>query len=384
MKNKVISYRVSRSRFRGNSPAWRWQGAYLGSRFTLHGLLFTCTAIFACGCNEPLKPTIGRPTAGRPDTISVDTLVPEATRIVREGLADENPLIRANAIEVVAVTKQIRLMPKVQRLLKDEFVPVRFVAALAVGDLEYSLAASNVAQLLNDENENIRIAAAYALSRLGSPDSFKLFRNAIASNDQTVRANAALLLGKSGDKSDLTRQALWWTLSREDSTDKVIFQTAEALAMLGDERIIPRVWPMLISKYADVRVIGIRAMAALGTVEARDALITMLDDDILEVRLAAAEQLGMLKDTIGEPEVLDVFRKNLTARLDKKGLERVNVRTALAIGRIGTPRLIKYLPRFLKDESKSVRLAAAMAVFQSITHEKGKNIGRKAKISNGA
>jgi len=335
-------------------------------------------AIFAFGCNKPPQM---QTTVPRPGTVFVDTLIPEATRIVREGLADENPLIRVNAIEAVAVTRQIRLMPKVQRLLKDEFVPVRFVAALAVGDLEYTLAESSVAQLLKDENENVRIAAAYARARLGSPDSLKLFRNAIASNDQTVRANAALLLGKSGDKSTLTRQALWWTLGREDSTDKVVFQTAEAIAMLGDERIIPRVWPMLISKYADVRVIGIRAMGALGTREAKVALITMLDDDILEVRLAAAEQLGMLKDTIGEPEVLDVFTKNLTAGLDKNALERVNVRTALAIGRIGTSRLIKYLPRFLKDESKSVRIAAAMAVFQCINNEGGQEYRTKTKDS---
>ncbi|MHC4604939.1 MAG: HEAT repeat domain-containing protein [Planctomycetota bacterium] len=319
-------------------------------------------AIFASGCNKPLQTTIPRP-----HTVPAGNLIPGATRIIQEALADENPLIRVNAIEAVAVTKQIKLMPKVRRLLKDEFVPVRFVAILAVGDLEYHLAESPIRKLLNDENENIRIAAAYALTKLGSADSLKLFRNAIVSNDQTVRANAALLLGKSGDKSDLTRQALWWTLGRKDSTDKVIFQTVEAIAMLGDERIIPKVWPMLISKFADVRVIGIRAMGALGTPEAKDALITMLDDDILEVRLAAAEQLGMLKDTIGEPEVLDVFKKNLTAGLDKKGLERVNVRTALAIGQIGTPRLIKFLPRFLKDESKSVRIAAAMAVFQCIT-----------------
>ena len=334
-------------------------------------------AIFAFGCNKSPKM---QTTVPRPGAVSVDTLIPEATRIVREGLADENPLIRANAIEAVAVTRQIRLMPKVRRLLKDEFVPVRFVAVLAVGDLEYSLAESSVRQLLKDENENVRIAAAYALSKLGSADSLKFFRNAITSNDQTVRANAALLLGKSGDKSDLTRQALWWTLGRPDSSDKVIFQTAEAIAMLGDERIIPRVRPMLISKFADVKVIGIRAMGALGTREAKYALIRMLDDDILDVRLAAAEQLGALKDTIGEPEVLDVFTKNLTARLDKKGLERVNVRTALAIGRIGTPRLIRFLPRFLKDESKFVRIAAAMAVFQCITDEKAKNIGPKAKI----
>ena len=47
--------------------------------------------------------------------------------------------------------------------------------------------------------------------------------------------------------------------------------------------------------------------------EAKNALIRMLDDDILEIRLAAAEQLGVFKDPIGEVKVLEVFEKNLPA-----------------------------------------------------------------------
>jgi len=326
----------------------------------LFALLSTCIAILAFGCNDSLQITTA------PGIVSVDELAPEAVRIVQENLADDNPLIRVNAIEVVATTKQIKLMPEVRRLLKDDIVPIRFAAALAVGDSEYSLAESSVRQLLKDENENVRIAAAYALSKLGFPENFEVLRKAIASKDQTVRANAVLLLGKSGDKSPETRKSLWLTLRRRDSDDRVILQTAESIAMLGDERIYPKLWTMLISAYADVRVIGIRAMGALGTIQAKNALVTMLDDDILEVRLAAADQLGMLGDTTGEPVVLDVFTKNLTAGLDKEAHQRVNVFTALAIGRIGTARLTRFLPQLLKDESKSVRIAAAKAVLQWI------------------
>lgn len=103
----------------------------------------------------------------------------------------------------------------------------------------------------------------------------------------------------------------------------------------------------------------------MGTPEAKNALITMLDDDVLEIRLAAAEHLGMLKDRTGEREVLDVFEKDLTAslNLDREALDRANARTALAIGQICTPALTKYLPRLLRTESKFVRMAAAKAVF---------------------
>jgi HEAT repeat protein len=328
----------------------------LSSYLTLT-LFLVCTALFTSGCNESLQSTYSYP-----DAVSARELVPAATQIIREGLADDDPDIRPKAIEVVADTKLIKLMPKVKRLLKDESVRVRFLAALAAGDLEYSLARSDIEQLLEDEDENVRIAAAYAMYKFGLHENFKIIRKAIASNDQTVRANAALLLGKCGDRSVL--KFLWWTMGRKDSADKVKFNAAEAIARLGDERIYPKLWAMLISAYHDDRVFGAAAMGTLGTVEARDALITMLDDDILEVRLAAAEQLGMLGETIGEPEVLDVYRKNMLAGLSKKGTERVKVLTALAIGQICTEQIRRFLPQLLQDDSKYVRIAAAKAVFQ--------------------
>jgi len=328
------------------------------SLFTFHFSLFTFCFLVVPGCDKALQTPIKWPGA-----VSVDDLVPVATQIIQEGLADENPYVRVNAIEVVATTRRIKLMPDVRRLLEDDFVPpVRFAAALAVGDMEYRLAERSIKPLLEDEDENIRIAAAYALGKLGSPSSFELIRKAIASNDQTVRANAALLLGKSGDKN--AKKLLYIALRRRDSDDKVRFQAAEAIAMLGDEWIFPKLWAMVISTYADDRIIGIRAMGALGTPKARDVLITKLDDDVLVVRLVAAEQLGTLGDTTGEPEVLDVFRKNLIAGLNEGEIEHVNMLTALAIGRVGTASLTRFLPRLLQDESKFVRIAAAKAVFQ--------------------
>jgi HEAT repeat protein len=109
---------------------------------------------------------------------------------------------------------------------------------------------------------------------------------------------------------------------------------------------------------------GVRAMGKLGTPEAKNALIRMLDDDILEIRLVAAEQLGVFKDPIGEAKVLEVFKKNLTSGLDTEARERINVLAALAIGQICTPTLTKFLPQLLQNESKFVCIAAAKAVLQ--------------------
>jgi HEAT repeat protein len=330
--------------------------------FTPLLLLLTFCFLTGFGCEKPFKRP--RPGAGRtPGAVSLDEFLPAANRIVREGLADENPHVRNATIEVVATTKQITLMPKVLRLLENDFVsPVRFNAAVAVGDTQYRLGEKSIKPLLNDPDENIRIAAAYALSKFTSFDSFDYLRKAIASDDQTIRANAAWLMGKSRDKR--ARMYLYMVLRSKDSSDKVIFLAAESIAMLGDEYIYQRLWTMLISAYADDRVIGIRAMGALGSTQAKDAIITMLDDDILNVRLAAAQQLGMLGDKTGEPQVLDVFRNNLTKGMSPEELEHIYVLTALAIGQIRTEPLARYLPRLLRDPSIFVRIAAAKAVFQ--------------------
>jgi HEAT repeat protein len=310
------------------------------------------------GCEQP-KQSAGSPSAalllgGDPQS--------QASQIILDGLADPDPQIRANAVEVVVTTRQVRFMPRVQRLLRDETVPVRFLAILAVGDLEYSLAKNDIAQLLDDPNPNIKMAAAYAMMKLGDAQYYKVFRDQVTSEDQTVRANAALLLGKSGQKDAV--RFLYWVLQRPDSADKVVFQALESIALQHDERIYQRLWSRLISKYADDRLLGIRAMGALGTEQAKNAIITMLDDNILEVRLAAAEQLGKLGEPIGEATVAAVFEKNLLAEMDAEGKYRVKVLTALAIGEIRSEALDKHLPPLLADASNPVRLAAAKAVMR--------------------
>ena len=324
----------------------------------LHVLLLAYLTLSVFGCNNSLQPS-----ARDSNVTNTYSLGAEALRIIRDGLADPDPLVKVNAVEVVVTTRQIKLMPKVQRLLQDEFVPVRFAAALAVGDTEYALAKKLVAQLLEDKDVNVITAAAYAMGKLGSAEYFEVLRKAISSPDQTIRANAALLLGKTGDRRAL--ESLYWALQDRNSADKVVFQVAESIAMLGDEGIYPKLWTMLISAYADVRVTGIKAMGELGTPEARNALTTMLDDAVLEVRLAAAAQLGRLRDRAGESQVLEVFEKDLATGLDMEASERASVLTALAIGQIGTPALTKFLPQLLRNNSKFVRIAAAKAVFQS-------------------
>jgi len=325
--------------------------------------LFFCTIslifVLLIGCNETLqqKQEIANSTPAA-------ELRSKATVIINQGLVDKNPQLRINSIEVVAVTRKMEMMHKVTQLLKDDSMPIRFAATLAVGDTEYKLAKKSLKDLLNDPDENVRIAAAYALGKITMFDNSKILRKFIGSKDLTVRANTVMLMGKSGNKKEL--KPLYWALRAPDSDDKVRFQAVEAIALLGDEKILAKIWPMLISVYADDRVMGIKALGALGTHKAREILITKLDDDVPEVRLAAAEQLGIFGDTTGAEQVLEVFQENLTETMNWDEKQRVKVFAAMAIGQIATKELTKFLPELLDDDSKIVRIAAAKAVFQSI------------------
>jgi len=316
-------------------------------------MLFTCAMIAGCIENEVF--TRGAPAQPQ---IDMPSLEDRAIRIVRDGLNDENGLVRNHAVEVVVTTNRRDLMPRVLSLLGDRSVALRFAAATAVGDMKYSEGEYAVKPMLHDPDVNVQIAAAYALGRIGRPEHLDKLRNAARSTDQTVRANALLLLGKLGDQRDLG--LLYEILYDSQSSDKAKFQAVESIAMLKDPRIYKeRLWPMLISKFADDRVMGIRGMAALGTKEAQDAILTMLDDEVLELRLCAAEQLGRLGDRTGEAEIAAYFQRS-NPNINETSIP--NVFAVLAIGQIRAEALYKYLPPALHSRSKVVQLAAAQSV----------------------
>lgn len=285
-----------------------------------------------------------------------------AVEVIKSCLADKDPIIRSNAIEAVATTKYMDLMPKVQELMTDNYVMVRFAAIVAVGDVKYVPAAKIAKKLLEVKDENTKLAAAYAMVKLGSPEYLDNIRQVISSKDDTLKSNAAFLLGKIGDKGSL--DLLYGVIKDQDASNKAQLAATVAIAKLGDEKIFSRLWATALSKYSDDRIVGIEGIGSLGTNQARDVLITKLDDEDVWVRIAAAGQLGKMGNKTGQTEVLEVLSGAFYADMDKQSLERLNIMTCLAIGQICSPEVSRYLPGFLANESKSVRIAAARAILQ--------------------
>ncbi len=318
--------------------------------------LLTVAVLLLGGCETTAvhHPAESRPAAS---AVSAQALKPRALEILRTSLRHENPYVRNHAIEVVVETRQKEMMSDIIRLTGDASVPVRFAATVAAGDMRCYGCEQPIRERLNDEDANVRLAAAYSMIKLNYPEYHADLRQAAAHTDQTVRANALLLLGKNGDRDDL--DLLYRAMRDDTASEKVKIQAIDSIAQLKDARLYRnKLWALLISKYADDRVMGIRGMGALGTLDAHNAIITMLTDDVPEVRLCAAEQLGRLGDPAGREEVAQYLRNHAD-------LSRGDVATMLAvmaIGRIGTPELTDWLPKALDSQSDVIRLTAAQSV----------------------
>jgi HEAT repeat protein len=325
---------------------------------TIISIVIAVLCVLCVGCSDSRLGTAPSENgAAAKPPVRVQSLRPQALAILKSGLNHENAYIRSYAVEIVAESKCREYMPDILERLGDTSTAVRFGAASAIGDLQCFGYEKQVERLLNDDNENVRIAAAYALVKLNQPVYHEKIRQAALHPDQTVRANAVLLLGKLRFRDDLN--LLYEVLQAEDSQDKVRLQAVESIARMGDERMYrSKLWALLISKYADDRVIGIRGMGALGTPEAVNAILIMLQDDVREVRLTAAEQLGKLGDHRGEQEVYAYFQSS--PNLNQ--VDMANNMAVMAIGRIGTDRLRRYLPDALASQSEVIRLLAAQSV----------------------
>lgn len=308
-----------------------------------------------------------------------------AVNILSSCISDTNPYIRKNAIEVIANTKCSQLAPKIEKMLADDYVPVRFSAAIALGEIDYTKAKLSLKKLIQLGDEMSKIAAEFSLAKMGEINQIPIIKSALNSSDKSLKANAIMLLGKLGDKSNL--ELLYAILKDKNESDAVMFNAVEAIASLKDDRIYERLWTMLISKYADDRIFGIKAMGDLGNKQAKDALLTMLYDEILEVRLAAAIELGKLNNQAGFPDVYDALTKPLSQiqaervnnnvkdsniaaaksspdywiQPEPETIARVKVLAAMAIGYIKNDKLNQFLPSLLSDQDVNVRLAAAQS-----------------------
>jgi sialidase-1 len=158
------------------------------------------------------------------------------------------------------------------------------------------------------ESPKLRLMAAAALGRCGNPDAMALLREQVVHADAEVRRIAAWVLTQIGDASDLPALRAGF-LQAEDPLTGCYF--ANALATLGDDDGRRALRENLAHEDPAVRIYAANFAGDARAVEAAEALVRLLDDAVLDVRIRAAQSLLTLSRPPGpdprEAIVRDVY-----------------------------------------------------------------------------
>lgn len=316
----------------------------------------------------------------RADAVDAETKQ-RAVKVLVEAAMGEDPALRSNAIEALAVLPE-RARPAVSRGLEDPNPGVRFAAVVTAARLGFDSLIPAIAPLVKDENPSVRAAAIYALHDLGAGVNPTPLATMLQRDDPQLRANVALLLGLIGSESaiPMLRTVAEDPMPKVSSPRNAVvrIQITEAMARLGDEQSLHALRAGVYSQFAEVRVLAINALGAVGDRRMIPALGNVLsnpgmtpppnaDRELrqaaeraqMELRLAAAGSLARLGEEAG-----------LSAALNGADHDSPVIRSqaAWALGWFTEQQSLSKLRSLLAtDQPPPVRVSAAASVLRRAT-----------------
>ncbi|MCK5269852.1 MAG: HEAT repeat domain-containing protein [Sedimentisphaerales bacterium] len=325
----------------------------MARKITLAILLFV---LIVPGCNSL--------STGR---ISTGKLQQRTCRVLLTMLADDDPLLRVHTLESLALLPDCNVVPAIRDSLNDPIPAVRFAASVAIGDIKDKDRSSRdrLQQLVRDPNPSVQLAAGYALEKLGDRHFANWYDKILFSRDAKLAGQACMLIGKLGRtaiRKD-SRAKLWRVLTQPDQSPAVQLQAAEALARLGDRKILKKLLVFAGSLYADDKLLSIIGLRHIGGRDVFAQMTVLAEDPQIEVKLSAIRALG----TLAEKKQVRLVRRTLKYKDpdgDSMATMRVRGLAVLALGSVGTDKDIRLLYNLMANtaRNKYIRIAAARAV----------------------
>ncbi len=166
------------------------------------------------------------------------------------------------------------------------------------------------AALARREQPKTMLMAAAALARWGNPEALALIREYVAHEDQELGRIAAWILARTGNADDWP--ALRAGVERaEEPLTRAYFE--HALAALGDSAGAAALVRNLRDAEGAIRVYACEFAPEARAVTARPDLLALLEDEVLDVRIRAAQALLLLAapaPASDGPIAVDVFVAN--------------------------------------------------------------------------
>ena len=188
---------------------------------------------------------------------------PSAVEPLIKALDDKSWGVRKNSSNALGNIGDSKALDPLLKAMNDKDWHVRKYTAVALGKIKDDKSIKTLVNALNDEDSDVRWKSLIALGNIGEA-SFEPLLKEFKSDDWHMRARAAQVLGKIGDKRAV--EPLIRTLVKRDKVNNkhVRGRIIEALGEIGDERAV-------------------------------DPLIKALDDQYIYVRQKAADALDNIK-----------------------------------------------------------------------------------------
>lgn len=330
------------------------------------GMLAVGSLMLTSGCNQ-LR------VQSRLSPVERSELRVRALALLHRAAASDVDDVASNAIEALVQIDPEESAGHFRAALRSDYPIVRFAGALAIGETRVCDVQDRLRGLLNDANPHVRLGAAFALYRCGERSAGHVLTHALKTDpDELVRSNAAMLIGKIGEKKAV--ETLRIASKDEKNIGRVHVETTAAMAKLGDSKAVDRLM-QLVHYEGESRVIALQSLVELALPASRDALLYRLsrEDEFLVLRLTAARALGRIGDAAGLQLALRTLRhgRRTVASIpvaDRASeLSVIRKAAAMALADIGDERAIPVLRRLAETEKNvAVQVAACYALCRII------------------
>lgn len=236
---------------------------------------------------------------------------PECVEPLIAELAFWHPKVQASAATTLGVIGDERAVAPLLELVADGRTVwvVRTATVEALGRLGKRWAAPIVAPMLAHPRPEVRRAAALALGELGATWSAPALLRAL--KDPDVVGMAALSLGKLADRGAV--RPLLEAARDESLPDEALPQVMWAVGAIRDPKALAGLEPLLESNDDRMVYLTAEAMGRIGSPDAADALVALLDSREADLRQIA---VWALQEISGETYGADAaaWRRWLSAR----------------------------------------------------------------------
>jgi HEAT repeat protein len=311
-----------------------------------------CSGTKRKGWSDPVRPPAPPPTPAAQNVPIDPSLRGEAKAQILMAAQGSDAILRANAIEAAQLGMGADAKLLINNALKDREAIVRFAASMAAGTLRVEETKPALLEMIEDPSEKVRIGVRFALHRLGDTSRSHDFETLALDPNPRIREDVAFVLGRLEEKSAL--KILKPLLAKEIDSD-VRIALAEACWRLGDEAGLELLVAGMVSRFADDQMLCILALAGPKDRRVERYIRGKLTDPYAEVALVGARALAELGYDDGYGLAMKYVRNNDP---------RQRFLAASALGVIGRSDAQPALGTLLKDSEPRVRIAAATAILQ--------------------